>query len=536
MNVLRGSVEERDGSLILRSPFAWAAKARALPGAQWDPDEKVWMYPDTPTHREMIQTAFGPMLAGGRLHNVGSYRQVPTYRNDPIPVTKTEPWQHQREAYWFIQNKPAAALFMDMGTGKSKVVVDDCNNHHYRRILILCPLSVIPAWEKQFDTHGARDYLVRPLQDNYTAQKKASELSFLHGFVANMPLVVLVNYESAWRDPLMHLLLAIPWDLVVLDEGHRIKTHKGRASQFCADLGKVAKKRLLLTGTPMPHSPLDIYAQYRFLDPTIFGPSYWPFEHRYAVKGGFDNKQVVAFKHLEELHDKMYQIAYRVEADDVLDLPAVQHVERTFLLAGAGAKHYRRLERDFITEVETGAVTASNALVKILRLQQLTSGFLQADSGIITPVHTDKEAVLKDIMHDTAVAEPFVVFCRFHHDLDRVREVANQLGRQTSELSGRTNDLARWQSGETAVLAVQWQAGGVGVDLSRARYCVMFSHSFSLGDYEQALKRVHRPGQTRPVTYYHLIAENTVDRQIYDALSQKRDVVDAVLTAARRGG
>jgi SNF2 family DNA or RNA helicase len=346
-------------------------------------------------------------------------------------------------------------------------------------------------------------------------------------------LMVVVNYESAWREPLASLLLATRWTGIVADEMHRIKSAFGKASEFLAKLGPRAGWKIGLTGTPLPHSYIDIFAQYRFLDPSIFGPSYYAFEARYAVKGGFDGKQIVDWKNVGELQAKIHSIAYRVRAEDVLSLPPFRDVVLPVDLEPMAKRHYRQLETQFITEVGTGVVTVSNALVKLLRLQQLTGGWLTDEEGVEHHVSTAKQRALTDLLTDMAHDEPVVVFCRFHKDLDTVHHVSKALGRGSGELSGRRRELAEWQAGSFPILAVQWQAGGVGVDFTRSRYCVMYSTGFSGGDYEQGRKRIHRPGQDRPVVYYHLPATGTVDTVVYKALATKQDLAEAVLDYAR---
>lgn len=169
-------------------------------------------------------------------------------------------------------------------------------------------------------------------------------------------------------------------------------------------------------------------------------------------------------------------------------------------------------------------------MTKMIRLAQVTSGYVKNEDGDITEVDTSKAAVLSDLLEDLPISEPVVVFCRFHHDLDAVKQAAQNAGRTPLELSGRTNELHEWQAGDDgSVLAVQIQAGGVGIDLTRACYAVYYSVGYSLSDYDQSLARVHRPGQTRPVTYYHLVARKTVDVSIYNALRERRDVIDYAL-------
>lgn len=448
-----------------------------------------------------------------------------------VPRSKTNAWGHQKRAFWFAHDRPATMLAMGMGTGKSKVTVDLIVNKEYRLSLILCPKSVVKGvWPGEFTVHAGAPLVVVALHKGTVGQKvaemkRALQLTERKG----QRVVVVMNYETAWRDPMASYLLSQTWDLVALDESHRIKAPGGKASKFCADLGKRARYRLCLTGTPMPHSPLDVYAQYRFLDPRIYGTSFVRFRNRYAVMGGFGGYEVKGYQNQEELNSKFYACAFRV-GPEVLDLPPVTHAIRTCTLSPAAWSKYKALEEDFYTEVEEGSVTALNALTKLLRLQQLTSGFLKLDDqNKVTPVDYAKQELLDDLLEDIPGDEPVVVFARFQHDLDIIKSVALQQGRTCGELSGRMNELAAWQQGDFNVLAVQIQAGGVGISLVRSRFQIYFSMGYSLGDYEQSLKRIDRPGQTRPVTVYHLVAEGTVDEKVYEALAKRRSVVEHLL-------
>jgi SNF2 family DNA or RNA helicase len=216
----------------------------------------------------------------------------------------------------------------------------------------------------------------------------------------------------------------------------------------------------------------------------------------------------------------------------VLDLPEAMHEERTCELSPAARKAYKQLEEELIADLGTGVVTASNALVRLLRLQQCASGFLVEDeTEKFHRIDTGKQALLGDLLED-AGGEPFVVFCRFRPDLAAVRALCETMGLRYGELSGSLKD-GLTDRGEMSpsidLLGCQIQSGGVGIDLTRARYAVYYSLGFSLSEYEQSLARLHRPGQKRNVCYYHLIAENTVDRRVYSALRARKDVIEAVL-------
>jgi SNF2 family DNA or RNA helicase len=250
--------------------------------------------------------------------------------------------------------------------------------------------------------------------------------------------------------------------------------------------------------------------------------------------GGFEGRQVVGFVNTEEMNEKCYSITYRANAD-VIELPEKHHIERTHELSSPAKKAYIELKRDLCAIIASGQIiTAANAMVKVTRLQQICCGHIRTEAddtneSETVQIDTSRAELLEEILEEIGAEEPVVVFCRFRTDLTVVHNAAKNLGYSSSELSGQINTLAQWQDGETQVLAVQIQSGGVGIDLTRARYAIYYSLDFSLGNYEQSLARLHRPGQTRSVTYIHLIAEGTIDRKIRRAMAQKKDAVEVIL-------
>ena len=441
----------------------------------------------------------------------------------------TAPWPHQTEALDFISSKAGAMLAMDMGTGKSRVVVDLVAKKGYRRVLVLAPLSVVGnVWPGEFEKHapGLLDVLPLAGKTVRTRQELAAK-----AIDSGRPTAVVLNYDAVWRQPFADWAMRQPWDLLVMDESHRIKAPGGVASRYCSRLSDRVPHRVALTGTPMAHSPLDIYAQFRALDKRVYGTSFTRFKSRYAIMGGFNRMMVVAYQREAELRDLFYSRAYRVESGDVLDLPDTLTVNLKCDLGREGRRLYDEMADEFVADVEGGQVTAANALSRLLRLQQITSGYGRRDDGTDVEVDTAKAKVLDDILTDIG-KEPVVVFCRFRHDLDVVHRVAAKAGLVSYEVSGRRKDLANWTGG---VLAVQIQAGGLGLDLTLARYAIYYSLGFSLGDYNQSMARLHRPGQSRPVEYIHILASDTVDETVMDALARREAVIDHILEEARDG-
>lgn len=418
------------------------------------------------------------------------------------------PWAHQSAAALWLRQRAAGMLAMDMGTGKT-----------FTALLALVAANL----QMQFVNLC-----------NGTSKARAARLQQAVAGAGGKALVVVVNYEAVWRSQLASVVDAVRWSAIVLDESHRIKAPGGTASRYLARLAaKHPKaKRVLLTGTPMPHSPLDLYGQFRFLDPAVFGTSYTRMRARYAECDLRFPSKVKAWRNQDELTAKLDAHSWRVTADEVLDLPDVIHETIPVELPPKVLRFYNTLEREMVAELDTGTVTAANALTRLLRMQQATGGYARVDGGtdvVAIDGVPSKRLTLQDRLEDLPSCEPVVVFCRFRSDLNDVEATARALGREYAEVSGERKDLERWQRGEATILAVQMQSGGVGIDCSRAAYAFYYSLGFSLGDYEQSLARLRRPGQTRCVRYYHLVCTGTVDEQVYRALKERRNVVDAVL-------
>jgi SNF2 family DNA or RNA helicase len=417
-------------------------------------------------------------------------------------------WAHQSSAASWYADRHAGLFAQDMGTGKT------------------------------FSALLALNAMRNPLEfldlSRGSGKQRAERLRAALAMAAGRCLVVVVNYESVWRSALAPTIEAVKWAAIVLDESHRIKAPGGSASRYLARLASKQPnaKRLCLTGTPMPHSPLDLYGQFRFLDPQVFGTSFTRMRARYAECDFRFPSKVKYWKNQDELSAKLDAHSFRVKADEVLDLPDVIHDVLPVELSPRVLRFYRALESEMVAEIEQGTVTVANALTKLLRMQQATSGYAKVDATT-TPVLIDgdpsKRLALHDRLEDLPANEPVVVFCRFRSDLNDIAATARQLGREYAEVSGERKDLERWQRGDAVILGVQMQSGGVGIDCSRAAYAFYYSLGFSLGDYEQSLARLRRPGQTRCVRYYHLVCEGTVDEQVYAALRERRNVIEAVL-------
>lgn len=520
-------------SIVIRGPQNPTMNEfyRSLPGGRFSAKHNAWLCSATPVAAWRLRHAPVEFTLDQGLSETARSIEERVIGDQQPAIRKGPAWGHQVAAFNFARGLHSAMLAMWMGTGKSKVAVDLIQNRQCRSVLVVCPKSVMAVWRREFARHCAVPHDVLILDGSGTVARRTAE-AILHLKTCqarNVMPVVVVNYESAWRPDFLDFATAQQWGAVVCDESHRIKAHNSSCSKALHKIGQAADYRLCLTGTPMPHSPMDLFGQFRFLDPGVYGSSYHWFRSRYAISGHFGADHIVGFRNQEELAQRMALLTYQADKSVLKDLPEELHEAVEVELGPEGRRIYDKLETTSIVEVKAGLVTASNALVRLLRLQQMTGGIAATESGEQELIDTAKMLAAEELID--GMTEPVVVFCRFRADLDAVHRIGERLNRRTGEISGRRKDLT-----ETAtmpdyidIMAVQVQSGGVGVDLTRARYGIYWGHPWSLGDYDQSLNRIHRPGQTRSVTYYHLIARRTVDEAVWKALQTKRDVVEGVL-------
>jgi SNF2 family DNA or RNA helicase len=457
------------------------------------------------------------------------------------------PWKHQVEGYEFamgsLRTYNAALLAASMGTGKTLVATMLALGLDARMVLVVSPLRVIGSWRDQLAQYIAEYFVTAPLVDKIgTAAKRVTfakeKLALARALKQRFFLIV--NYDVMWRDEMARLLLSEHWDLVIYDESHRLKSVGGRASMFAKRFLPHVKYGILATGTPLAHSQLCIFGQFRAVAPTVFGRTYAGFKTRYAVMGGPTREWVVGYKNQADLEDRMAPLTWRCTKREALpDLPEQIDVEYVTELCASAARIYKQLERDLITEIEGHMLTAANCLAKVLRLQQLTGGALKTDDGASHIVDDGKRKLLADTLDDLG-DEPVVIFCRFRSDIDAAHDACREsLPKHKDaqghdlpvslELSGTRDELERWQAGEAQALVVQVQSGSVGISLVRASVAIYYSLSSNLVEYDQSRSRIHRPGQKRPCTYIYLTCQGTIDQKILAALRARQDVIESIM-------
>ena len=403
-------------------------------------------------------------------------------------------------------------------------------------MLIVAPLSILGVWEEEFEKFAAFPYALAVLTG--PGSRKLDTLRHMTGAVLQ---VVVVNYESAWR--MEKDLAAWRPDLIIADEGHKIKTHNIAASKAMHWLGEKAGYRLLLTGTVITNKAIDVFSQFKFVNPAIFGQSFYAFRSRYFDMVGYGNHTPVLKKSMEaELTEKLHSISFRATKAECLDLPETTDVIRQVELEPAALRVYRGLVKESYAELSSGEVTAPNILTRLLRLSQLTGGFIGNDeTATVEQISAAKLSALEDIL-DGAAAEgkKLVIIARFIPEIRAICGLLEKRGLRysyiTGEVKNREEQVSAFQN-DPAVMAFVGQiaTAGLGITLTAASSMVFYSLDYSMSNFEQTKARIHRVGQRMPCTYLYLVARGTVDEKVLKALKDKADLARTLVDDYRSG-
>ena len=458
---------------------------------------------------------------------------------------KTQPYKYQIRAIKKIHKLDGrAGLFMEMGTGKTKVAIDwagiGFRNMNICRVLVICPISVMGVWERQIKEHLPFFARVRLLYGS--TKERAKLIRFMLKSPQTSQDWIVVNYEGIWRgsgrDSIEDLLEKWGPDLVICDEAHRLKSNGAKQSKVAARIGRQATQRLILTGTPITKSPLDVFGEFRFLDDQVFGSNWYRFKNYYGVWGGFGNYQLRGYKHLTELITRVRDNTFRIKKVQAIDLPDKVFVTVPVELGQKAVGLYKKMAKQMIIEIEETHATAAIVLTKILRLSQITSGFVKTVDGEVKVFDDSKLSACLDLLEDILDSgQKVVIFVRFRKDIERLEESIMQKFKQIPLiLSGsvphkeRDSLIEKFHEDKKAkVFIAQIQAGSLGISLTPASVAIFYSLDYSYANYVQAQDRLHRIGQTSKVTYYHLVVPRTIDSLTLQILKEKGNLAEAIV-------
>lgn len=585
--------------MVAGTPFDYLDRCKSVLGGRWDKYEKgdkAWFYPATPSAALNLFLAFNgsktvlndeAFLAlveqGKKLDDALELKLASEDELKQPAGLKTRMWLHQLRASYFASAMPGCGLFMDMGTGKSLVVLSYILQNDIRYTLVIAPKSVVDVWPLEWEEHvedaTREQFILCALPRGSVAKKtQLAQAAYDEARHAGKKLIVVINYDSARMPPFgleqskgskkRGFSFQVPWDLLVVDESQEIKNHKAVTSKYCHKLAGVIPHRLVLTGTPMPHDPSDIFSQYLVIDRgETFGTSFSRFMRRYAIMGGYKGKEIVDWVNKDEIEDLMYRRAFRV-TEDVSDLPPRIFTVRYGELDEEEWRVYSEMEEEYEAEVggtferlddprvlaalapltdaasegkpldmdDPKVITAANVLSRMMKLSQMTSGFMNDENKQEVEIGQSKLKLLLEVLDEIKRDEPLVIFARFKRDIAKIKAALGERGYKVAELSGSRNEWREWRQGKFQVIVVQLQAGGVGINFTKCgerqcKYCLYYGKDFNWGNYKQSIKRIHRPGQKETTIFITLVMRGTIDEKIEEVLETRGNLVEAIVNA-----
>ena len=463
---------------------------------------------------------------------------------------KTKPYDHQLKALEKSWNKKHYGYFMEMGTGKSKVLVDNMamlyDKGKINGALIIAPKGVYNNWYSQEIPNHLASH-IKPKMVLWTAStSKTKDKEYQQLFETGYDLHILImNVEALSTDKgrlFAGKFLRAHRALMAIDESTTIKTPTAKRTKAIVALGKEAYYKRILTGSPVTKSPLDLFSQCNFLDPWLLDQSsYYSFRTRYAVcrkiqVNGRQVEIVVGYRNLSELSDKLKPFSYRVLKDDCLDLPDKVYMKREIQLTDEQKKLYRQMRQEALATLNGKTVTTMTALTQLMRLHQITCGHFSADDGSIQEIKNNRLSELLDVLDETEGKA--IIWAHYQHDVRNIFKlledkygpgsVVHYYGKTLPEQRDyaiknfKTNDKVRFFVGTP-------QTGGYGITLVQANTVIYYSNGYDLEKRMQSEDRAHRIGQKKKVTYVDIIAEDTVDTKIVKSLRKKIDIASKVL-------
>ena len=467
---------------------------------------------------------------------------------------KTKPYAHQLKALQLSYDKENFAYFMEMGCGKSKVLIDNIAWLYWHRkidtAIIVAPKGVYTNWRNnEIPTHLTDDisYKVYTWKSNLN-KRETMELKNSVGHEARSHLrILLINVEAFATKKIFKFLDTFTHRsnfLVAVDESTTIKNIKAKRTKALIQFAEGAKYKRILTGAPITKSPLDLYSQFLFMDRKILGfCSYWSFQGRYAVimnrkMGSHQFNQVVGYKNLKELKEKIDPHSFRVTKKDALDLPPKTYVTRQVDLTMEQERHYQSIKKTSVAFLESGdMVTAPEVMTRLLRLQQLLCGYLVTDDGEVKHIPNNRLSVLLEVVEE--MEGKVIIWSRFRHDIMKICSSLKGVYGQDStvtyfgdtSMADRDEAIARFQdpSDPTRFFISNAQTGGMGITLHAATNVIYYSNDFNLESRVQSEDRAHRVGQHNPVLYVDLVCPNTVDVHIVKTLVNKSKLANITL-------
>ena len=463
---------------------------------------------------------------------------------------KMVPYKHQLKALEMSWNKETFAYFMEMGTGKSKVLIDNMSilydRGKIRAALIIAPKGVISTWYNQelpahLPNHIESKIVLWKALITKGQQEKLDSL-FTEGEDLRILIMNVEALSTTKGTAFAYKFISAYNTLMAIDESTTIKNPKAKRTKNILKLAQHSKYRRILTGSPVTKNPLDLYTQCEFLSPWLLDfASYYSFRNRYAemktINVSGRQIQVVGFyKNLGELSEKLKDFSYRVLKEDCLDLPPKTFMKRSITLSHDQRKVYDEMKKEALAHLNGKVTTSAIVLTQLMRLQQITCGHFKADDGSTQPIKNNRITELMNVLDE--IEGKVVIWAHFQYDIiSIIKAIVEEYGPGTvvdyyglTPQDERQKNIDAFQKDSKVRFMVGTpQTAGYGITLTAASTMIYYSNGYDLEKRLQSQDRIHRIGQKQPVTYIDIIAEDTVDNKIVKCLKKKINIASKVM-------
>jgi len=461
---------------------------------------------------------------------------------------KSKPFAHQSKALEMSWDKEVFAYFMEMGTGKSKVLIDNIamlyNAGKINGALIIAPKGVYKNWFDSEIPNHLPDYIEKKV-GLWKTKPNDKDLKPLFDTGAELHILIMNVEAFSTKNGLMFAqkFLSCHKAIIGIDESTTIKNPKAIRTKSILNLAFKVKYRRILTGSPVTKSPLDLFSQCYFLSPFLLGhESFWSFKTRYAVTKqvnvqGRMIQLVVSYKNLGELSDKIKPFSYRVLKDDCLDLPPKTYTKRIIELTDEQKRVYKTMKEKAIAFLNGKMVSTATVITQLMRLHQITCGHFKSDDGTIQKIKSNRISQLMEILEE--VEGKAVIWAHYRYDIEAIVEaISKEYGENSvvtyygdTSTDDRQKAIKKIQDKDSPVRFIVGtpQTGGYGITLTGASTMIYYSNGYDLEKRQQSEARIDRIGQEKPMTYIDIISEGTVDEKIVKALRKKVNIATEIM-------
>ena len=464
---------------------------------------------------------------------------------------KTKPYAHQLDALEASWDKENFAYFMEMGTGKSKVLLDNAailyDKGYINGLLLIAPKGVYKNWyDSEIPTH-LPDHIEKKVVLWKTSDKSKKQMSLLNTlFETGTDLHILImNVESFSKGDGLKFaqkFLSCHKAMIAIDESTTIKTPTSNRTKSILQLRQDARYRRILTGSPVTKSPLDLFSQCQFLDPWLLNhQSYYTFKARYAVTRKIEVQGrrveiVVGYRNLAELSDKIKPFSKRILKEDCLDLPPKSFIKHTVELTKEQKKVYEQMKKEAIAFLDGKMQSTATVMTQLMRLHQITCGHFTADDGTIKDLPCSRLTELMSILEN--VEGKTIIWSHYTHDVKRIitkikevygdESVVDYFGETDQE--NRSKNIKKFQTDDKCRFFVgTTHTGGYGITLTAGSTMIYFSNGYDLEKRQQSEARIDRIGQTKKMTYIDIMSQDTIDEHIVKALRNKVNIANTIM-------